>query len=236
MHERQGERGGRACGLGRPTRLASSRLSASARVRCPRKASARARFPRQSPAQGGCRVPRPYWPNEGWRRPDRSRPTRVPPIPRPASTCDRGSRDGGRAGLPVISSSKVSGPGDRGGRRRVQVADAAGDGQPDLRSGQPGRDFLGRGKAVKDGLRRGERGAIGLAIAVSRRSFQGGGHEQDLWLCSGRHAPELSVSGCGPRGSMSWPIASSSMAIRAANRQSPESPACRTASPSDPFG
>src|SRR5580692_2773731 len=75
------------------------------------------------------------------------------------------------------------GPGDRG-LGRIQVADAAGYGQPDLRRSQPGRDFVGNGKALKDAFRRGERRTALDAVSAGqlKRSF----HKQGMSLGPGR--------------------------------------------------
>jgi hypothetical protein len=75
------------------------------------------------------------------------------------------------------------GPSGRG-LGRVQVAHAAGYGQPDLRSSQPSWDFVGSGKALKDAFRRGERRIAldGVSAGQLKRSF----HKQGMRLRPGR--------------------------------------------------
>ena len=69
------------------------------------------------------------------------------------------------------------GRGDRG-QGRVQVAGAAGHGQPDLGSGQPGRDFTGNGKALKQAFRRGQRRTV--RNGASGGQLERGFHQQGV--------------------------------------------------------
>src|SRR5579859_2890242 len=71
------------------------------------------------------------------------------------------------------------GPGHRG-PGRIQVADVAGYGQPDLRSGQPSRNLVGGGKTLEDAFRCGERRTV--MDAVNAGHLERGLYEQGMRL------------------------------------------------------